>query len=142
MRLKSLTLTELLVVVIIISIVVGITIPSFSTLMNRHRQKEAEAVLNMIGEAETVFFWRNINTDTERNYYYPGSGNAVFDLNEINSGLGLRIPQSSYWNYSILPETEFPAEISIRARRGATICIISLSNGNSGPWPFNWMSVQ
>jgi type II secretory pathway pseudopilin PulG len=91
---KSLTLMEILVVLIIISILVTVAFINYSGIKEETFDKEAKAMLKLIQAAEKVY-------KLEVGTYYPGSG-SVQDINLINDNLKLSLPTANpNWNYTV-----------------------------------------
>ena len=85
---KTFTLTELLTVIIIISILILIGVPSYRKAILKARDREAQAMLKLIKEAE-------------RSYYIDYDDYvACTDVEDCNAKLGLDLP-SQYWDYEV-----------------------------------------
>ena len=85
---KSITLMELLFVIIIIGILAGIGLPMYRKAVLKARDREAQAMLKLIREAERMYY---IDYDE-----YV----ACTDTDDCNAKLGLDLP-SQYWNYDV-----------------------------------------
>jgi len=85
---KSLTLIELIMVVIIIGILAGIGLPMYRKAVLKARDREAQAMLRLIREAERS--------------YYLDHGDYVdcTSTDDCNAKLGLDLP-SQYWDYDV-----------------------------------------
>ena len=91
---KSFTLVELLVVVIIIGILAALALPGFGTSKERVLDKEAKASLALIQAAEKIY-------KMEASFYYPVSGNTNVVAN-INTYLRVDLPTSALsWTYTV-----------------------------------------
>ncbi len=89
------TITEVLVVVMILGILAGLALPQFNASRERAFAKEAKADLKRIAEAERGYL-------VENGQYYPGSG-TITDIAVINRSLGLMLRKDAKrdWDYSI-----------------------------------------
>jgi len=85
---KSITLMELLFVIIIIGILAGIGLPMYRKAVLKARDREAQAMLKLIREAERIYY---IDYDE-----YV----ACTDTDDCNAKLGLDLP-SQYWSYEV-----------------------------------------
>jgi len=85
---KSFTLIELIMVVIIIGILAGIGLPMYRKAVLKARDREAQAMLRLIKEAERS--------------YYLDQGDYVdcTSTDDCNAKLGLDLP-SQYWSYEV-----------------------------------------
>ena len=86
------TIIEVLVVVIIIGILVGLSLPGFTKTKEKALDREAKISLDLIQNAEKFVFMKNME-------YYPLSGTV--NLSAINANLQLALPESSSWNYTL-----------------------------------------
>ena len=92
--LKSFTLLELLVVIIIIGILGALTLPSFGITNERALDKDAKANLAFIQEAEKFY-------KLESGTYYPAAGNTSV-IADINTNLRISLPTGgSAWSYIV-----------------------------------------
>jgi type II secretory pathway pseudopilin PulG len=93
-QIRSVTLLELLTVLLIIGILVALTIPRFSAMRERALDKEARANLKLIQAAEKIYRMETL-------IYYPTGSDA--DTSGINTNLRLDLPAGAKanWNYSI-----------------------------------------
>ena len=82
------TLTELMMVVIIIGILVMIGFPTYRKAVLKARDREAQAMLRLIKEAERDYY-----LDYDK---YIG----CTDTDDCNAKLGLDLP-SQYWSYKV-----------------------------------------
>lgn len=88
------TLMEVLVVLIIIGILVGLSIPNYTKTRERAIDKEAQTVLSLVQAAERMYRLKAVE-------YYPFSG-VESNINNINTNLKLNLASPSQrWNYSI-----------------------------------------
>ncbi|MCD6228849.1 MAG: hypothetical protein J7K17_05180 [Candidatus Omnitrophica bacterium] len=99
MRKEGITLIEILVVVIIAIILATLATPLYRKTVERAKEREAEAMLRLIKEAEKIY-------RLEYNTYISCSSTA-----DCNSILNLDLP-SQNWNYSVpsATSTEFCAQ--------------------------------
>lgn len=95
MKTKGFTLLELVVVIVIIGIISGISVVSYTNTRERSLEKEALASLRLIKAAERQFYAR-------MNRFWPitALGSFVDSINDINGNLSLNL-QETYWNYSV-----------------------------------------
>ncbi len=93
------TLTELLVVVIIIGVMAAFTVPNYTRSIERSHRKDAETQLKTIWSADQIYRAQN------GRYWPPVS--ASNDIAAINSNLGLGIiPNGMTYNCnSVLTDT-------------------------------------
>lgn len=96
MEKKSYTLTEVLIVVVIIGILVALALSSFRTTKEHALDKEAKANLRLMQAAEKIY-------RMEMKYYFPPGSNTS-DPEAINEALKLRLPEppkTISWNYNV-----------------------------------------
>lgn len=86
------TLLEILVVIILITIVAGFSVPNFKKAHNRSREKDAVSNLDMIREAVRLYIAR-------QNGSVPP---ALANVNAINSTLQLNIIENAGNTYQCL----------------------------------------
>lgn len=80
---SAFTLLEALIVILIIGILAGLSVPLYRSTIEKTRNNEAIAVLEVIRNAERLYYSRN-------GYFYPrNSGDSVTDIAAINANLGL-----------------------------------------------------
>ena len=91
--LKSFTLIELLIVIIILGILGSLALPTFGISNERALDKEAKSNLAFIQEAEKFY-------KMENGTYYPAAGNNSVMLN-INTNLKISLPNTSSWSYVV-----------------------------------------
>jgi len=92
---KAITLIELIITVIIISIVVMVALPSFHGMQENSLNREAWGTLKRMQEAARLY-------NMEFSQYYPTSG-TVSNINNINQNLRLSLPTGGTpsWNFSL-----------------------------------------
>lgn len=88
------TLIELVAVVIIISILAAMSLPTFFKTRERGLDKVAIATLNLLKAAEIAQFEATGN-------YWPKTGIIISDLGAINSNLSLYLVADGAWNYRV-----------------------------------------
>jgi type II secretory pathway pseudopilin PulG len=93
-KIRSVTLLELLTVVLIIGILVALTIPRFSTMRERALDKEAKANLKLVQAAEKIYRLENL-------IYYPTGEDADTAGINANLRLDLQTGANANWDYSI-----------------------------------------
>lgn len=82
---KAFTLTEILVVVIIIAVITGFGIPNYYKSQERTLAKSAASQLRILHRAQELYF-------TKYDFYYPADGDGnEGDLNVINDVLNIHI---------------------------------------------------
>ncbi len=86
------TLTELLVVIIVLAILTIIAFPTFRKAVRRSREKEAKSMLRLIAQSEEMY-------KLESEGYYVGCS----DTSNCNSMLDLSIASgaSAQWKYKV-----------------------------------------
>lgn len=82
-RLRGFTLTELIVVVVVLGIMAGFAIPNYTKSIDRSYRKDGTVNLTAIYAAEQIYYNNNNGS------YWPASGSG--DVSAINSNLGLGI---------------------------------------------------
>lgn len=92
---RSVTLLELIVVILIIGIIAAIALPNFGPMRERVLDKEATANLKLIQAAERVY-------RMETSFYYPYSGSET-SIGTINTDLRLFLPAGATrnWDYEV-----------------------------------------
>jgi prepilin-type N-terminal cleavage/methylation domain-containing protein len=82
-RLRGFTLTELIIVVVVLGIMAGFAIPNYTKSIDRSYHKDGTVNLTAIYAAEQIYYNNNNGS------YWPASGSG--DVSAINSNLGLGI---------------------------------------------------
>ena len=90
---KSFTLTELLVVIVIIGILAALGMPTYSAIKEKTLDREAKASLALIQAAEKIY-------KMETTFYYPYSGSES-NVDNINNNLKLSLPNPVSWSYTV-----------------------------------------
>ena len=94
---KGFTLTELIIVIVIIGIIIAFASPQFIATKERALDKEAKVVIALIQAAEKTY-------RMEQTFYYPYPAGTATDVTNINNYLRLSLPvvgASSIWNLSV-----------------------------------------
>lgn len=105
---RSFTLVELIIVVIIIGILATFAMPAFRVTQERALDNEAKANLKLIQAAQKIY-------RMEMGSYYPPSG-STSDIATINQNLKLSLTATN-WTYSVdLSGTATAARVSGAAR--------------------------
>ncbi len=102
---KVFTLTEMIIVVVIIAILAALALPLYRTTVLRARDREAKAMLRLIKEAEKIY-------RLEYYTYWPCTDTA-----DCNADLRLDLP-SQHWTYSV--PTANQNAFCAQARRGSS----------------------
>lgn len=89
---KGFTVTELIVVVVIVGILSALALPNFIIKKEKALDKEAKVTLALIQAAEKIY-------KMETGVYYPESGTAS-DISLINAVLRLNLPDSGTLNWA------------------------------------------
>ncbi|MDD5005964.1 MAG: type II secretion system protein [Candidatus Omnitrophica bacterium] len=92
----AITLIELVVVVVVVGILAGLALPTYTRSRERTMDKQAIAILNFVLAAERVY-------KSEMGGYYPNGGATESYLSNINSNLRLDLVDDGNWaTHSIL----------------------------------------
>ena len=110
--LKAFTLTELLIVVIVIGIIVSLSVPSYINTREKALDKEAIMALKLIRGANKQYYVRG-------NVFYPIAG-TVNSLPTINSNLSTDITTTN-WAISITGSGAAYSATAVRSGRTWTI---------------------
>ena len=117
---RSVTLTEVLVVIMIIAILAALTIPMYTKTVEKARDSEAITILKLIRTGEEIY-------KLENHYYYPHSSHGGYetDISAINYYLSLNLdpdnnttPQANErakWDYWI--ENASESTFTVQAER-------------------------
>ena len=108
---KAISLTELIVVVLIVSILAVLAVPRHFRAREQVMDKEPQHVLQLIRAAERTYWM-------EAGHFWPPPGSPVAtNIDHINSNLSLDIDHSGEWVYAISDVDGFTASAS-RSRGG------------------------
>ena len=103
MKAKSFTLTELIIVIVIVGILVALGLPSYNRIKEKSLDREAKASLALIRAAEKIY-------KMEQGWYYPRPVNTQTTASVINTFLKLNLPESALpaplWAISVNSATE------------------------------------
>ena len=128
------TLLELTIVIIIIGILAGITLPFFYRPKEHALGKEAIANLKFIAAAERFYRMENGTN------YYPATGVTVDNITLINNNLRLWLTNTS-WDYSITGgANSFNASANRKGSGGYLNCTYNITQNDSDgePDPNTW----
>jgi len=124
---KGMTLIELLVTVMIISIVVMVALPSFHTMQEASLNREAWSVLKRMQEAARLHNMEFTTGTTP--VWYPPTGTGLITTttaagrNNINQNLRLSLPETNTnWIYGIKDENA----------PSVGTCVQAVRNGDDG----------
>lgn len=96
---KGMTIMELVIVLVLISVIVMLTLPNYTTMQERAKDKEAIGILKRVQEAQKFY-------SLEKSTYYPPAPTVfVATLNSINLYLKLDLTTGAnrdwdYWVYN------------------------------------------
>jgi len=109
-RRKSVTLMEMLVVIIIIGVLAALALPNFGPFKEKTLEREAKASLSLVRAAEKIYRMEN-------SFYCPDSGTGTILTSAINTNLKLSFltGSSRNWDYKIV--STGANDFSARARR-------------------------
>ena len=91
---RSVTLIEVLIVVLIIGVMAALSLPNFGRMRERGLDREVRANLKLIQAAERIY-------RMEIGDYYPYGGGSQSNITTINSYLKLSLPAETNWDYSV-----------------------------------------
>ncbi|MBM3244215.1 MAG: type II secretion system protein [Candidatus Omnitrophica bacterium] len=112
-RRKSVTLLEMIVVIILVGVLAALALPNFGPFKEKTLEREAKSNLSLIRAAEKIYRMENA-------FYYPSTtASPISTTGTINNDLKLAIPGANpYWQYKI--ESTGPGNFSAKARRVST----------------------
>ena len=123
------TLTELIVVIIIIGILVTLALPQFSRTKESALGKEARANLKLIAAAEKIY-------RMEIGGYYPIPAASQSVISEINDHLKLSATEAN-WDYSVTSTGTPPSTFTVYGDRlgsgGYLDCQYSINQAQDEP---------
>lgn len=91
---KSYTLTEILVVIVIIGILAALAMPNYNAIKEKTMNREIKASLSLIQAAEKIY-------RLEQGFYYPRPAGTVSTVSDINNNLKLSLPQTTSPNWTM-----------------------------------------
>lgn len=91
---RSFTMVELVVVVVVAGIIIALILPNFSKALERARDKEAVNNLKLVQAAQKVY-------RMEAGFYFPRDESFTEYFEGINNFLNLRL-SDKFWNYTLL----------------------------------------
>ncbi len=113
---KSFTLTELLVVIIILGVVAGFSLPQYQKMIDRNYEKQGINSLQMIYAAEQAY-------EAEHNEVWP-TDSSIHYIDDINANLHLNIMEEGFtYNCLSTSTTEFKCYATHTGRRNFTLRI-------------------
>jgi len=122
------TLSEMLVVLLILAILVALVLPQFNALRERGLAREAKANLKLISVAEKIYRMR-------LGSYYPSSAWTDNNITTISTFLKLNITQTN-WLYSIAGGTDtFTAYADRNGTGGYLDCIYNVTPNSTNGEP-------
>jgi prepilin-type N-terminal cleavage/methylation domain-containing protein len=129
MSVKGLSLIEIIIVIIIISVIASMGLVNYSGVKEDSLDKEARANLKLIQTAEKLY---HIEFNP---YYYPTTG-STNNFTLINDNLKLSLPTSnSKWTYQIDSSGNGVATRAGSGARQWTLCIDAADPKNTAGCP-------
>ena len=89
---KGFTLIEMIIVVVIVSVLVAVSVPSYTTTREKALDREAVGILRLIRSANKQYL-------SKSNAYYPYTG-LVSSVSSINGNLSIFI-STNFWTISL-----------------------------------------
>ena len=120
MKKRGFTILELLIVVIIISILSAVAIPSLEGMVWRARLAEVYATFSSIARAKEAYFTEYNTYEGIPPYSYADclAGKDIpTGSTRVQRDLGINISENSLFQYLIYPNTEYPIENAIYFRQ-------------------------
>jgi len=119
---KGMTMMELIITVIIISIIVMVALPSFHAMQEASLNREAWSTLKRMQEAVRLY-------NMEFNQYYPTAG-TVSNITNINQNLRLSLSTAATpsWNFSLKYEAAGTCVQAVRNGDNARIWSLEISD--------------
>jgi len=131
MQRRSFTLLEIIIIIIIVGILAGLTLPQYLKTRENAVGKEAQANLKLIAAAERVY-------RLETGYYYPYAVSGSVEETrpgEINPGLKLDLDERN-WDYKVTSSTVNDFTASARRQSGPySSCQYSLEHDDDNGEP-------
>jgi prepilin-type N-terminal cleavage/methylation domain-containing protein len=125
---RSFTLTELLIVVVIVGVLTTLAVTQYGSVRERTLSREAIANLKLIAAAERIY-------NMEQGFFYPFGGAGENDFNNINDNLRLSLTERN-WDYDISGgDANFTAQADRQGTGGYLECQYTLNNNPSDDEP-------
>ena len=117
---KGYTLTEMLVVIIIVGILAALALVNYTKSKEQTIDKEAKANLKLVQAAQKIYRMENT-------FYYPNTGSAA--TGAINTDLRLSLPTGTNpnWNYTTNATTPGQA-VATRNKAGGRAWTLPVAN--------------
>jgi prepilin-type N-terminal cleavage/methylation domain-containing protein len=128
---RGFTLTELLIVIVIVGVLTTLAVTQYGSVKERALSREAMANLKLIAAAERIY-------RMEQGFFYPSGGAGQNDFNEINNKLRLSLTERN-WDYNIVGgDANFTAQADRQGTGGYLDCQYKIDNNNPDePVPTN-----
>ena len=118
-KFKGFTLIELMVVIIIIAILAGMAVPTFTKSMENAREKEARTTLELIYNAQRMY-------KIDKKLYATGPGTNGEAFTYMSSYIENPNLKSDYYNFSVTGTTvSFSATAT---RKGDALKVFTIDN--------------
>lgn len=126
------TLTEIIIVVVIIGILAALALPGMAGFRERAFGKEAQASLKLIAAAQKIYAMEI------GGFYPPPSGSPVTAIGDINNNLKLSITDYN-WTFRLTSSatTNWTATADRRGSGGFLDCQYSMNQSWTTPQPNN-----
>lgn len=117
---KGYTLTEMLVVIIIVGILAALALVNYTKAKEQTIDKEARANLKLVQAAQKIYRMENT-------FYYPNAGTA--DTSGINTNLRLSMPEGASRNWSYSAAAATPGQgVAARNKAGGRSWTLPVAN--------------
>ncbi len=117
---KGYTLTEMLVVIIIVGILAALALVNYTKSKEQTIDKEAKANLKLVQAAQKIYRMENT-------FYYPNTGSA--DTAAINTNLRLSMPEGAGRNWSYSSNVTTPGQaVATRNKAGGRSWNLPVAN--------------
>ncbi|MCK9603672.1 MAG: prepilin-type N-terminal cleavage/methylation domain-containing protein [Candidatus Omnitrophica bacterium] len=112
---KGMTILEIIIVLIIITLIFALALPNFGKMQERSLDKEPIGNLKRIQEAERIYYMESTQSGGTGNYF-PSSG-SISNVDQINSSLRVNLLSSAApnWNYTVSSDGSSSATRNIGA---------------------------
>ena len=120
MKARAFTLLELLIVVIVVSILTVVALPSLEGMIWKSRFTEVFSIVGTIAKAKEAYFSEYNSYEGVPQYLYADclAGKDIpTGSTRVQRDLGINISEGSYFQYLIYPDDEYPAENAIYFRQ-------------------------